>query len=514
MKTGMRTLALGALGFLLLAAQPAAAKPGNAGNGEKVYNERCVWCHGEEGDGEGAGGAVAKYLNPPPRDFTSGMFKIKTSPFSEDFPNDADIFRMIRDGMPGTDMPGWKSVLKDEQDIWDLVAYVKTFAELEDEPGKTVDYGTQVASAPESIKKGNKLFHDGARCSECHGEEGKGDAIKKLKGDNGERTWPRNLTKPWMFRGSSDPKDIFTRISTGIPGAQMPSFADPKSKKKLSIEERWHVANYVNSLAKTDKTVRAGNTVVKADKASGDLPSGPGDPAWEAATPSTFYLVPQMIYKDRVFKLSNDTITARALYNDKEVAILLEWDDRTKSIPGDKDAMTLADPEMGEDRVAVQLPVAIPKGMKKPYFVKGDAANPVNLWYWGSGTAETPGNVRLGNGTGVDSVEDRDAAAVGLKAKGVYKNGTWRVVMKRPLVTADAKTDIQFEEGRYTPIAFQNWDGSNGEIGSKHTLTTWYWLLLKPAADNTPLIAALILAALVLGVEILWARSAAKRKEA
>ena len=499
-----------ALAALVLAATPVQAKPGNAENGETVYMKRCVWCHGEEGD---ADSPAAEYLLPPPRDFTAGLYKFKTSPFSEDFANDGDIFRMIKDGMPGTAMPGWSNILS-EQDMWDLVTYIKALAELEEEPGKIVDFGTQVASSPESIEKGKALFNDGERCTECHGKEGKGDAIKKLKGDNGERTWPRNLTKPWTYRATSDPKEIFTRISVGIPNTQMPSFADPKSKKKLSIEERWHVANYVVSLAKTDKTVRAENTVVKADKVEGDLPADPNDAAWEATTPSTFFLVPQIVYKDRFFRPANDTITARALYSDTELAILLEWDDRTKSIPGNPDAIKIADEEMGEDRVTIQLPVTIPEGMKKPYFVKGDTANPVNLWQWASGAKDKPESVALGNGTGVDAVEERDAAAAGLSAKGAYKDGTWRVVMKRSLVTGDGETDIQFEEGRFTPIAFHNWDGSNSEIGSKHTLTTWYWLLLKPAASSKPLLVALLLAALVLALEIMWARSAGKDKDA
>src|SRR3989338_8318718 len=157
--------------------------------------------------------------------------------------------------------------------MWDLVAYVKSFASYETPPAKQVDCGTQIKSSDESIEMGKKLFEDGDRCVECHGKTGKGSASKRLKGEAGERTWPRNLTKPWTFRGSNDPKDIFTRISTGIAGTEMPSFADPKSKKKLTVEERWHVANYVASLAKTDKKVNADNTVVKADKVEGELPA-------------------------------------------------------------------------------------------------------------------------------------------------------------------------------------------------------------------------------------------------
>ena len=113
---------------------------------------------------------------------------------------------------------------------------------------------------------------------------------------------------------------------------------------------------------------------------------------------------------------------------------------------------------------------------------------------------------------GADKIEQRDAAALGVAGRGSYKNGTWRVVIKRSLKTSDAATDIQFAEGRFIPIALAAWDGSNGEAGSKHTLTTWYWLLLKPPTGFGPLLAAFVVV-LVLGAgELWWARSAAKKR--
>ncbi|MFZ2301894.1 MAG: ethylbenzene dehydrogenase-related protein [Gallionella sp.] len=491
----------------MLVAGSASAKTGTAAKGKEIYSKRCTWCHGAEGDG---GGAAKNRLNPPPRDFTSGNYKIKTSGFEDMVPNDDDVFRMIRDGMPGTAMPGWSDILA-EQDMWDLVAYVKTFAQYDKPPSKQVEFGSQIASSAESIEKGKKLFEDGDRCVECHGKAGKGSASKRLKGDAGERTWPRNLTKPWTFRGSNDPKDIFTRISTGIPGTEMPSFADPKSKKKLSVEERWHVANYVSSLAKTDKKVNPENTVVKANKVEGELPATPDDASWEKSTPTTFYLVPQIIGGERYFTPSNDTITVRALYNDKTVAMLLEWDDRTKSIPGDEEAGKLADAPIAEDGVAVQLPVVIPKEMQKPYFGMGDAANPVNIWHWKSGAKDAAESINILNSKGFKEIEKRDAAGVGLKSKASYSDGTWKVLITRPLTTTTPEKDIQFSEGKFIPIAFAAWDGSNnGEKGSKHTMTTWYWLLLKPATGSKPLITALIVMGLFIGGLLWWARSARK----
>ncbi len=492
---------------LALSPDPALARPGDADKGETVYAKRCVQCHGEEGDGLGP---AADRLNPPPRDFTLGLFKIISSAFDADLPNDEDLFRMVRDGMPGTAMPGWSDLLSD-RDMWNVIAYIKTFAELEGEPEGQVDYGVQVKSSPRSIAVGKSLFHAGDRCSECHGAEGKGDAVKKLKNDNGERTWPRNLTKPWTFRASNDPKDIFTRISTGIPTTQMPSFADPRSKKKLTIEERWNVANYVASLAKTKRVVRPENTVIQATRIEGALPASPDDPAWDKAPPSTFFMVPQIVARTRFFTAANDTVSVRALYNANTLGLHLEWDDRTKSIPSDAEAKKIADKELTQDAIAVQFPAKIPDGMEKPYFLMGGAARPVNLWRWSSGTAQKRESVALLDARGIGAQQPRDAA--GLTATGSYRAGAWRVVMTRPLITPMPDKDLQFEEGRFIPIAFFAWDGSNSEAGSRHAMTTWYWLLLKPPKDSTPIIFAIIAALLTGAILIWWGRSAAARGE-
>jgi DMSO reductase family type II enzyme heme b subunit len=494
--------------LLVLSQGIAAAAPGDVDRGEAIYAKRCLQCHGDEGDGLGP---AAERLNPPPRDFTLGLFKIKSSAFEADLPNDADLYRMVRDGMPGTAMPGWRDLLS-EQDMWDAIAYIKTFAELEGEAEEKLDYGSQVKSSPESIAAGDKLYHEGERCSECHGTGGKGDAIKKLKNDNGERTWPRNLTKPWTFRASNDPKDIFARVSVGIPTTQMPAFADPKSKKKLSIEERWHVANYVASLAKTQKLVRPENTVIQAARVDGTLPSSPGDAAWNTAPPSTFFMVPQIIGKERFFTPANDTVSMRALYDDKNIAIHLEWDDRTKSIPGDPVGKAIADEKFGEDAIAVQFPTTIPEGMEKPYFLMGDASKPVNLWRWSSGTRQRPESASLIDARGIGAQTVRTNSA-GLTARSRYEAGTWQVVLTRSLTTDSADSNLQFQQGRFIPISVFAWDGSNSEAATHHTMTTWYWLLMKPAADATPLIVSILVALLIAAILVWWGRGAARRGE-
>jgi hypothetical protein len=105
----------------------------------------------------------------------------------------------------------------------------------------------------------------------------------------------------------------------------------------------------------------------------------------------------------------------------------------------------------------------------------------------------------------------RDASTVGLQGRGSYHEGTWQVVLRRPLTTAGSAEDLQFVEGVFIPVAFSAWDGSNGERGSAHTLTTWYWLLLKPEPGNKPWLFAGFAFVLILLLEIWWARTAMRR---
>ena len=85
------------------------------------------------------------------------------------------------------------------------------------------------------------------------------------------------------------------------------------------------------------------------------------------------------------------------------------------------------------------------------------------------------------DGSGPDKKLTPREDSSSLSANGEWKEGRWQVLMKRPRHTADG--DVLFDEGQFIPISFANWDGSNGEAGAKHTLSTWYWLVLPPELD-------------------------------
>lgn len=81
--------------------------------GQQIYQENCVACHGEGGEGDGADAAG---LSVPPPDFTSQEWMAEKT--------GAQLFQAISGGLP-PDMPAYADQLT-EEDRWDLVAYLRS----------------------------------------------------------------------------------------------------------------------------------------------------------------------------------------------------------------------------------------------------------------------------------------------------------------------------------------------------------------------------------------------------
>jgi hypothetical protein len=64
-----------------------------------------------------------------------------------------------------------------------------------------------------------------------------------------------------------------------------------------------------------------------------------------------------------------------------------------------------------------------------------------------------------------------------------HADGEWRVLFSRSLDSGGAD-DLVFPVGQAVPMAFQAWDGDNGESGNQGAVSTWYFLYLK---QPTPL---------------------------
>jgi len=524
-----------------------------------LYQLRCAVCHGEKGAGDGP---AAEFLSPRPRDFTGGLWKYKTSP-GDLPPRDTDLFETIRSGLTGTSMPGWSAVLADQQ-ISGLVTVLKQFdttgvwapkdAKNEDfdkdgrylKPNARVitevePTAGQIAYSPESVAKGKEVFEK--NCRKCHGEEGRGNITsgKFLEDDWGQRIWPRDLTQPWTWRATEASsgaeqtgrdgarrdetiKNIFTRVSIGIRGTPMPAHRATQEGEKdaISPENRWHVSNYVYSL-RIGTTWPGERKVIEALEVVGELPSRLDDPIWDKALPSTFRLVPNVVKEKRLFTPVNDAITVRAVYNDREITFLLEVNDRTESRPGGEVMSQLPNKseKMFPDAVAIQFPkegAYSTAPVEKPLYRHGDAERPTTIWYWNAGAVEPevePVAVLL-DATGPDAKLARRADSHDLSARGQWQDGRWRVLMKRPrgvqAQPAVDAADVVFRKGQFIPVSFANWDGNNGEVGSQHTLTPWFWLLLPSETNYVRLYGSSLgttLAFLLAGIALVWS---ARRK--
>ncbi len=472
------------------AAGPGLAQEGaltaDQEGGKKLYLQLCVWCHGEQGDGNGAS---AERLRPRPRDFTRGLFKIRSTP-SGKLPTDEDLLHVIQTGMPGTAMPAWGERLNDKE-ILQLVQYIKTFSRRfarAAEPAKPIAIGTRVASSAESIAKGRQLFRD-LECFKCHGDEGRADgpSASELTDDWGNPIRPANLTKPWNFRGGHRPEDLYLRLHSGLAGSPMPSFAD-----SLDNEKTWNIINFVMSIWPDN----SGNfppikEVIRVRRTEGEIPSAPDDPFWKDRQEWFFPMVGQVIREPRQFNPTVDAIKLKVVYNDREIGFWVSWDDYTASRP---------DPDAGvyEDAVALQFPVKIPTDAKRPYFLMGSPDQAVHLLRWDSASQK----VTEINANGVDKLTPQSDNSQETHGAGRHQHGQYQVVIKRPLKTEGAQ-DTPFEPGRYIPISFFAWDGSNGENGAQMAISHWYSVLLEPPVPITVYIYPVV-AVVATGVVQAW----------
>ena len=133
--------------------------------GKENYQKYCAQCHGAEGDGSGI---AAPFFNPPPRDFTSASYKIRSTESGE-LPTDADLKTIIVDGMPYTGMPAWPQF--DDDELMELVFYIKTFAEDFADPDAIVAPLETPETPPfssESAELGKTIYKEN-KCMDCHG---------------------------------------------------------------------------------------------------------------------------------------------------------------------------------------------------------------------------------------------------------------------------------------------------------------------------------------------------------
>ena len=129
---------------------PLAKDPSAAKLGEFEFRANCAFCHGLGGRGGGRG-----------PDLTRAQKKHGNS--------DADLFRTINEGVPGTAMPQngatQQGVGMTEEEIWQVISYIRS-----------VQVKTP-AQPTGNAARGKELFAGSAACATCHMVQGKGGRL-------------------------------------------------------------------------------------------------------------------------------------------------------------------------------------------------------------------------------------------------------------------------------------------------------------------------------------------------
>ena len=534
--------------------------------GKRVYFTKCVWCHGVDGAGDGPG---ADRLWPRPRNFNAGTFKIRHTASGELPLIDVDLFQTVTHGLPGSAMPSWEGILTDQQ-RHDVLAFVTEELvkdrDWQDEEFETftvlqLDQLPPKEATPESIKRGAELVVE-KKCIECHGLEGRGDGNAfNLKDDWGFPIQPADWHKCWNFRGSrQDPynvKNIFRTFSTGVNGTPMPSFAD-----NASVDERWDIANYVNSLCEREQEInlaggevtdeiaqtlslgKALDTDILTDKPKasfvvpskfieGELPTDELDERWKTAPRRWIAMGGQITHKPRNFVNRIDDIWVQSIYNENQISFLFQWDDRTKSVQEgevdwDQTEVNLEDygvveqapggskfaddPEHPESIAAMQNKYAVYNdGVAFEFPIKWQELpfprKPRYLWGDDKFAMDitkwtADGNLQAFEGTGWDQdFNERDDFTEEIKVtKAEWKNGRWTVIITRPL-KGDYEEDTYLEAGKYIPMVFFAWDGHNGDAGRKMAVSAFYYLVMEPPIPQEAYIYPVLMAIGLVGIE-------------
>lgn len=243
------TTFLSATCFAAIAEPESTIRPSDpslVAQGRFIYEKNCVPCHGVRGDGTGEMGLT---VNPRPRNFTTGIFKFRSTP-SGALPTDDDLRRTIRGGLTGTAMPSFDAL--PERDIRAAAEYVKTFSRkwLQSEnyaaPVTLPRMPTWFSDEEELNARmihGKALFV--ATCAPCHGENGAGNGPAATNGLTdvwGNATTPSDLRQP-QLRCGREWRDIYRVLVTGLNGTPMPSFVDSTTE-----EQRWEIIAYIERL--------------------------------------------------------------------------------------------------------------------------------------------------------------------------------------------------------------------------------------------------------------------------
>jgi alcohol dehydrogenase (cytochrome c) len=141
--SGILTLLCGA--GLAVAQNPLAGNAAAVTTGERLYGQACQACHGGEARGDRGPSLTT-------RELPHGSA-------------DDEIFRNVRNGIAGSEMPAFPELTADQ--IWQLITYIRS---LSGAAGKN-------EVVPGDPLAGDRLFYGKAACASCHAINGRGGIV-------------------------------------------------------------------------------------------------------------------------------------------------------------------------------------------------------------------------------------------------------------------------------------------------------------------------------------------------
>jgi cytochrome c oxidase cbb3-type subunit 2 len=183
--------------------------------GRVVYSKYCAGCHGQYGDGNGP--AAARLITKP-RDFTSGIFKFRSTD-SGSLPMESDLHRTITRGLARVSMPAFP--LMPETDKLAVIEYVKGFYPRWDEE-KARRRVVPVPRAPQDLgdaqrQQRGRIAYLELGCWQCHGVDGRGSKATQTEYTDawGHQQKPFDFTSGGL-KGGNSPEDIYRTFHTGL----------------------------------------------------------------------------------------------------------------------------------------------------------------------------------------------------------------------------------------------------------------------------------------------------------
>jgi hypothetical protein len=229
----------------------------------------------------------------------------------------------------------------------------------------------------------------------------------------------------------------------------------------------------------------------------GDVPVTPEDKAWQDIPPMTLPLSGQIITRPVWPEPTARALTVRAVHNGTDIAFLLEWQDNTRN-----DRLT---PGTFRDGVALGLPL----GDAPAFFCMGQLDHYINIWHWKAdwqsdidrraartgerdkGRSSEPRRFEviprrassvedlIGGGFSTLTTKEKQGRVQG---KATWKDGTWHVVMRRPLSSEEQENEAKLAPGRIQTVSFAVWNGENKERNGQKAIAPWFQLSLDPVA--------------------------------